>query len=149
MPWLHSKSRALNWAQTLYACGLAQCNFRASLNAEPIQRLALKGLLMLANRNVNWGLIWKLLMRAFSWHPWYHEIRGQVITKTSLNLWYCKYTQVGFKLISVQVQLTLKICLNRSLQPVGGDLLAENHCHITASKVAQDGKGSKSEVRQY
>ena len=51
---------------------------------------------MLTYRHIKWGLVWKLLQRAFSWHPW---IPGTHKLDSILSLFKCErgnFADVGF-----------------------------------------------------
>ena len=53
-----------------YVCRLAPLSLWGQSESRPDPEAGPKGILILAYRNIKTGLVLKLLMRAFSWHPW-------------------------------------------------------------------------------
>ena len=66
MPCVRASNRASSW----YVCRLSPTTLQGQPESRPDPGAGPKGILMLAYRDIKWGLISKLLMRAFSWHPW-------------------------------------------------------------------------------
>ena len=50
-------------------------------------------MLVLAYRHIKWGLVSKLLQRAFSWHPW---IPGTLKLDSILSLFKCVRLRAGY-----------------------------------------------------
>ena len=70
---------------------------------------------MLENRHIMWGLISKLLQRAFSWHPW---LPGTLKLDLILSLFKCVYTTESFtrnlnkiNLMQVNAKVSIRIVL--------------------------------------
>ena len=70
------------------------------LNSRLDPKAGRRGILTLTKRRVKWGLISKLLMRAFSWHPW---IPGTLKLDSILSLFKCA-RDIWLLLLSVQCQ---------------------------------------------
>ena len=83
-PYVRASKRAPTW----YVCRLASI----SLNGQPLDQVWVqsgpKGMLVLAHRHMERGLISKLLKRAFSWHPW---IPGTLKLDSIWFLFKCEY----------------------------------------------------------